>query len=801
MSQSKIFLVRLLGSALLLGAQFASAQSQPVESKSVLIGNFLRHAPCGIAWVVNDEAGFVLDTGGVYNAGTAAADDSYHRYTVTPKVAKDSKATVGAKIVLEWGRKGNTVLGRITSDAETNLKLTLSAGWPGWESAFTGTQEGATGVAQTGGKTIHWEIKMSPAPTSTSTSDINVTISPNAPVRFVAGIDTLPSVDSVDATLENAAQKLAAGRPQASGDWGDFIGAIADNMNNSRLYSSDNHLLAHSVSRTWSNNPNGHPYFCWDSFFNANLAAINDPEIARNTVRGILSCQTREGLVPNFGHWHKGDASGDRSQPPVGSWCVWKMHQRYLDDLEFLKEVYPKLVVWHDWWPKYRNAKGDGLLQWGSNYAQFQGAQYETGWDDNLTYRPALMVKNTMNCYSVDLSAMWAMDAHYLAMIADALGKTEDAQRFRREKAEMNQRINDKLWNPVMKVYCSRFWEDATGLYPVPQSAFGSGFDGEYFKDEKFQTSAGTTHVDTLASRLQGHSPLDGIDAKRWSVRWKSEFTAPETATYRFTAMADHSARLFLDGKEAFYSDLHNLYLYGGSSTDVSLQKGQKLPIGIEFVQYKAGADMRLSVEHLRPAHGDFLPRLSPMNFYPLSAGAPDAERAKTVLSLLTDPKKFWGYYLLPTVAYDDPEWFQQHYWKGKVWAPVNYIVFEGIKRYASPEQISEFGERNVGLFMTNWDRSGACGENYLSTDGTNSSDAHYTWGALLCLVGLESIVDVDDLGQIVLNGAQTKTISLKNIPLLGQRYDVRTQPGSAVLIHNGKVVLEAKGKMVSLRQ
>ncbi len=74
--------------------------------------------------------------------------------------------------------------------------------------------------------------------------------------------------------------------------------------------------------------------------------------------------------MPNFGHWN-GGASMDRSQPPVGSLCVWKMHQRHPDDHEFLAEVYPKLVLWHDWWPKYRNNKKDGLLEWGDNTSGF----------------------------------------------------------------------------------------------------------------------------------------------------------------------------------------------------------------------------------------------------------------------------------------------------------------------------------------------------------------------------------------------------------------------------------------------
>ena len=157
----------------------------------------------------------------------------------------------------------------------------------------------------------------------------------------------------------------------------------------------------------------------------------------------------------------------DRSEPPVAALCIWKMHQRYPDDLDFLREVYPKMVAYHAWWPKYRDAKGDGLLEWGSSAGDFQSAQYETGWDDNLHYQSALMHGKTMNCYAVDLCSMWSIDAHYLALIADALGKGDDAARFRRDESDMNRRINEKLWNDKLGVYCSRFWDDAETLEAV----------------------------------------------------------------------------------------------------------------------------------------------------------------------------------------------------------------------------------------------------------------------------------------------------------------------------------------------
>ncbi len=64
------------------------------------------------------------------------------------------------------------------------------------------------------------------------------------------------------------------------------------------------------------------PYFEWDSFFNGNLAAVDDPAIAKNTIRApFFPARVPEGMVPNFGHWN-GGASMDRSEPPVAAACA-----------------------------------------------------------------------------------------------------------------------------------------------------------------------------------------------------------------------------------------------------------------------------------------------------------------------------------------------------------------------------------------------------------------------------------------------------------------------------------------------
>ncbi|HET6384160.1 MAG TPA: PA14 domain-containing protein [Armatimonadota bacterium] len=787
-------IVRDAGPAVVILLGILAAPPAGRAAGSVIIGNYLVTAPDGIAFIVDDGAAFVVDTGGPYVAGAAAADGSYNRQQFTLN---------GARIMFEWGRVGSAAVARLSSNQPVQLPLRLSAGWPGWTSHFTGASDGAAGQAEVAGKTgaaqmVKWRLLTSPPPVRSSGAEVVVSIAPGMPVRFVAGVGPLPDISQVDRVLREAAKRYTARRPVASGDWGDFVGAIADNVNNSRIYSSDNHRLAHSVSRAWAGgNPNNDPYFCWDSFFTANLACLDDPQTAENTVRAILSYETPQGLVPNFAHWQAG-ASDDRSQPPVGALCVWKMYQRW-PDKRFLAEVYPKLVKWHNWWPGARDGNHNGLLEWGSATGVWQNAQYETGWDDNLHFSGTRMVGSHMDADAVDLSSLWSMDAEYLADLAAALGRKADAKAFQAEHRKMNQRINDLLWNDKLGLYCSRLWKSAT-FVPVSPAAFGAGFDAVFYSDENLHNPVVRRHDGAIDFDWNQASPAPGVAAVHWSARWTGALTPPESGTYRFTTMADDGVRLYVDGKRIL--DDWVVHPATERTAEVKLVAGRPAPVVVEYFQHEGGASLTLSVAVVQvgKTSAPFLTRITPMNFYPLIAGVPDAARAKRVMAALTDPKKFWGTWVLPTLAYDDPDYHQQEYWRGDIWGPVNYLVFQGLLRFATAAEQSSFADKSVRLFMRNWTRSGVCGENYLSTDGTQNHDPHYTWGALLDLVGIESICDAEEGGMVRLNGVQTRTITIRNLPIHGRRYEVRTRPGIAQILRDGKVLLTARNRVVIAR-
>jgi hypothetical protein len=86
----------------------------------------------------------------------------------------------------------------------------------------------------------------------------------------------------------------------------------------------------------------------------------------------------------------------------------------------------------------------------------------------------------------------------------------------------------------------------------------------------------------------------------------------------------------------------------------------------------------------------------------------------------------------------------------------VNYLVYLGLRAYGFDDVAHMLARRSVRLFMYEWNLRGHCHENYnaitgeaddvpVSTSpGSNGSDRFYPWGALLPLMGIEELFDIE---------------------------------------------------------
>ncbi len=137
---------------------------------------------------------------------------------------------------------------------------------------------------------------------------------------------------------------------------------------------------------------------------------------------------------------------------------------------------------------------------------------------------------------------------------------------------------------------------------------------------------------------------------------------------------------------------------------------------------------------------GKLNPRTSPTNFYPLLARAATPQQAdRMIREHLLNPQEFWGKWVIPAAPRNDPAFKDQNYWRGRIWGPMNYLVYLGLRNYGQKQVCSEFAKKSFALFLQEWNAKHHVHENYNAITGwgddVTSSDRFYTWGALLAMI------------------------------------------------------------------
>jgi len=134
--------------------------------------------------------------------------------------------------------------------------------------------------------------------------------------------------------------------------------------------------------------------------------------------------------------------------------------------------------------------------------------------------------------------------------------------------------------------------------------------------------------------------------------------------------------------------------------------------------------------------------KMAATNFYPLLTGLPSQDRAERMAGEhLLNPEEFWGQWVVPVSPKNDPSFADQLYWRGRIWPPVNFLIYLGLKEYDLPEARNGLVEISKEMFLNEWKENASVWENYspISGKGGDSPNSHplYTWGGLLGLMAL----------------------------------------------------------------
>jgi len=190
---------------------------------------------------------------------------------------------------------------------------------------------------------------------------------------------------------------------------------------------------------------------------------------------------------------------------------------------------------------------------------------------------------------------------------------------------------------------------------------------------------------------------------------------------------------------------------------------------------------------------GRFSPRKAASSFYPLLARIPDEKRAMRMIKQLMDPKKFWGDYVIPSISRDDPAFKDQQYWRGTIWSPTNYLVYQGLKAYGFDAIASAFAKKSSDLLLRTWESFQICPENFDSRTGEAGGNRYQSWSSLFALVALEEYLDFNPWEGFRFGMLKPERGGrLSRTAIQGRHYEVVVNNDETILREEGNDILEA---------
>ena len=132
---------------------------------------------------------------------------------------------------------------------------------------------------------------------------------------------------------------------------------------------------------------------------------------------------------------------------------------------------------------------------------------------------------------------------------------------------------------------------------------------------------------------------------------------------------------------------------------------------------------------HKKP--GD-LKRQEIIGFLPLWAGIADSARARRLVATLTDPKKFWRPFGVPSLAADDPYYNPKGYWNGPVWIEWDYMIERGLLDYGYKKEAREMVDRVAANMIAQLKKDHNLWEFYSPDEQWAGYHKTYIWAGII---------------------------------------------------------------------
>ncbi len=196
-----------------------------------------------------------------------------------------------------------------------------------------------------------------------------------------------------------------------------------------------------------------HGFWAWDSWKHAVALAHVNPELAKDQIRAMFDFMSDDGFIADCVYRDTTIENHNfrNTKPPLSAWAIWKTFEIH-NDLDFIKEMYPKVIKQHKWWYINRDHDGDGICEYGSTDGSLIAAKWESGMDNAVRFDSSQILKNSAGAYSlnqesVDLNAYLYADKIYITKMAETLELQADKDLYINQAELLKEKIKNQFYN------------------------------------------------------------------------------------------------------------------------------------------------------------------------------------------------------------------------------------------------------------------------------------------------------------------------------------------------------------------
>ncbi|KFB88593.1 alpha-glucosidase [Serratia grimesii] len=438
-----------------------------------------------------------------------------------------------------------------------------------------------------------------------------------------------------------------------------------------------------SVTGRWFS---GNQTWPWDTWKQAYAMAHFNPNVAKDNIRAVFAFQIQPddplrpwdaGFIPDLIAYNPGpERGGDGSnwnerntKPSLAAWAVMAVYNT-TGDKQWLAEMYPKLVAYHDWWLLNRDHNGNGVPEYGATrdkahntpdgrmlFTVKRGQHEET----QAGLKNYDRVVRSGHYDSIDIPAQVAASWESGRDDAAAFGFI-DPDQLVRYLAKGGKRQD---WQVK---FAENRTADGTLLgYSLLQESVDQA--SYMYSDNKY---------------LAKMADILGYTADATTFRSKAD----KLADYINTCMFDKSSGFFYDIR------IEDNPLPNGCAGKPIVERGK-----------------------------------GPEGWSPLFNGAASQQHADAVVKVMKDPAEFNTYVPLGTAALTNPAFGADIYWRGRVWVDQLYFGLKGMESYGyradAVAMAQAFFNHADGLVT-----DGPIRENYNPLTGMQQGAPNFSWSA-----------------------------------------------------------------------